>query len=495
MTSRGRSCPSRRATKPGVRCASGLVVMIELTLAEVEVIIGGRLVPVEAGPESVSGEVHTDSRKVVAGSIFFALPGESLTDGHLFAEAAVASGAVLLVVERESTSQSLRSSSRTGTSHLRHWLARLSRGCALGAHSRLSRSPARTARRRPRTCSGPAPNARVPPSRRPGVRSTTTSVRRSRCSRSTTTPSSSLSKWGRAQSGRSRRPISIVTPDVGIVLKVGLAHVGEFGGPDAVETAKSEMVTDLPDSAVAVLNADDDRVVRMAPKTRAAVDWFGLAETADVRASDIEATSTGTAFTLEVDGEPRRVQAKILGEHHVMNALATIAAARALGVGAERSVPALESLARAERWRMEVLTRPDGVIVVNDAYNASPDSMAAALKRRSPRSSAPTSVRWPCSVRWPSSGNMPTRSTIGSGRLAVRLNVRKLIVVGPAARHIHNAAGLEGSWDGESVLVATADEAYDVLRDDLRSGDVVLVKSSGSAELRFLGDRIAGVAP
>jgi UDP-N-acetylmuramoyl-tripeptide--D-alanyl-D-alanine ligase len=80
------------------------------------------------------------------------------------------------------------------------------------------------------------------------------------------------------------------------------------------------------------------------------------------------------------------------------------------------------------------------------------------------------------------------------GRLAVRLNIQKLVVVGHAARHIHNAAGLEGSWDGESMLVADADEAYDVLRDELREGDVVLVKSSGSAGLRFLGDRVAGVS-
>jgi len=72
----------------------------------------------------------------------------------------------------------------------------------------------------------------------------------------------------------------------------------------------------------------------------------------------------------------------------------------------------------------------------------------------------------------------------------VRLNIQKLIVVGHGARHIHNAAGLEGSWDGESMLVATADEAYDRIRDDLRAGDVVLVKSSKSANLRFLGDRI-----
>jgi UDP-N-acetylmuramoyl-tripeptide--D-alanyl-D-alanine ligase len=79
------------------------------------------------------------------------------------------------------------------------------------------------------------------------------------------------------------------------------------------------------------------------------------------------------------------------------------------------------------------------------------------------------------------------------GRLVVRLNIGKLYVIGHAARHIHNAAGLEGSWDGESVLLGSVEEAYDVLRDELRAGDVVLVKSSKSAGLRFLGDSLGGV--
>jgi UDP-N-acetylmuramoyl-tripeptide--D-alanyl-D-alanine ligase len=176
-----------------------------------------------------------------------------------------------------------------------------------------------------------------------------------------------------------------------------------------------------------------------------------------------------------------------------MNALATIAAARALGVELDHTIVALESLARAERWRMEVLTRDDGVVVINDAYNASPDSMAAALKtlaqitRGDQRSVAVLG-------EMAELGQYADDEHDRIGRLAVRLNVRKLIVVGHNARHIHNAAGLEGSWDGESVLVATADEAYDVLRDELQFGDVVLVKSSGSAGLRFLGDRIAGVS-
>jgi len=231
----------------------------------------------------------------------------------------------------------------------------------------------------------------------------------------------------------------------------------------------------------------------MARLTAAPVQWFGLEAGADVRGTDIEATASGTAFTLEVDGATRRVQLRILGEHHVMNALAAIAAARVLGVPVERAATALEGLARAARWRMEVQPRDDGVIVINDAYNASPDSMAAALKtlaqitRGGQRSVAVLG-------EMAELGEYANEEHDRIGRLAVRLNVQKLIVVGHNARHIHNAAGLEGSWDGESVLVATADEAYDLLSDQLREGDVVLVKSSGSAGLRFLGDRIAGVS-
>ena len=175
-----------------------------------------------------------------------------------------------------------------------------------------------------------------------------------------------------------------------------------------------------------------------------------------------------------------------------MNALAAIAATHALGVPVERSVPAVEGLARAARWRMEVQPRDDGVVVINDAYNASPDSMAAALKTLA-QVVAPGQRSVAVLGEMAELGEYADDEHDRIGRLAVRLNVGKLIVVGHAARHIHNAAGLEGSWDGESVLVADADEAYDVLRGELREGDVVLVKSSGSAGLRFLGDRIAGV--
>jgi len=276
------------------------------------------------------------------------------------------------------------------------------------------------------------------------------------------------------------------------VLKVGLAHAGEFGGVEATQRAKSEIVRELPASAVAVLNADDDRVAAMAGMTAARVVWFGLAPDGEVRAADVRATASGTRFTLVVDGVAHEVALRILGEHHVSNALAALAVARELGVPVERAIAAIESVPRAERWRMEVLQPGGGITVINDAYNASPDSTAAALKTLA-------QIREPGQRTVAVLGEMAELGEYSDeehdrlGRLVVRLNIGKLFVVGAGARRIHAAAGLEGSWDGESVFVADLDAAYDLLREQLRAGDIVLVKSSKSAGLRFLGDKLGGI--
>lgn len=455
-------------------------------------IVGGQLVLADAdsADSTISGEVHTDSRKVTPGALFFALPGES-TDGHLFVGAAAELGASAAVVERAVDVAITQIVVPDGVAALatlaREVVARVRGRGRLKVVAVTGSNGKTTTKNMLRAIleqEGPtvAPfgsfnNHVGAPISMLGVDDDTEYL---------------VVEMGASAIGEIASLIRIVTPDVGIVLKVGLAHVGEFGGPDAVETAKSEMVTDLPETAVAVLNIDDPRVVRMADKTRASVVWFGLDDRAEVRATDVVGSASGTSFTLLVDETSIPVDLRILGEHHAMNALAAIAATRALGVPPERAVAALGGLAKAARWRMEVQPREDGVVVINDAYNASPDSMAAALKTLA-QVTAPDQRSVAVLGEMAELGEFSDEEHDRIGRLVVRLNIRKLVVVGHAARHIHNAAGLEGSWDGESVLVADADEAYDVLREELRPGDVVLVKSSGSAGLRFLGDRVAGV--
>jgi UDP-N-acetylmuramoyl-tripeptide--D-alanyl-D-alanine ligase len=467
--------------------------VIDLAPAELADIVDGRLFLPDGAviPDVVSGPVIVDSRLAETGSIFFALQGET-THGHEFAPSAVAAGAVLVVAERDldlGVPVVVVENSLTALSALARSVVATVRSEGLLRVVAVTGSNGKTTTKNMLR----AILERVGPVVAP----------RGSFNNQVGAPLSMLGvdlatrflvvEMGASAPGEIARLVSIVVPDVAIVLKVGLAHAGGFGSIEETAKAKAEIVTELPPEAVAVLNADDTRVAAMAGQTRARVVTFGLSDSAGVRAEDVRTTVDGTRFSLVAGTERLAGNLRILGEHNVMNTLAAITAARELGVPLADAVPALEGIPRAERWRMELLPAPGGVTVINDAYNASPDSMAAALKtlaeitRGSHRAIAVLG-------EMAELGEFSDEEHDRIGRLVVRLNIDKLIVVGHGARHIHNAAGLEGSWDGESVLVDGLDEAYDRVKAEVRSGDVVLVKSSNSSGLRMLGDRLAGVS-
>lgn len=466
--------------------------MIALTLAELAAAVDGVL-ELTAGATStdlISGSAQTDSRLVGAGSIFFAMSGE-VTDGHLFAASAMENGAAVLIVERPlpiPVSQVVVHDSLTALADLaRVVVARVRTAGQLKVIGITGSNGKTTTKNMLRAVLATAgATVASPGSFNNQVGAPLTMLGIDQNTRFL------VIEMGASGFGEIARTVAIAMPDISVVLKVGLAHAGEFGGIEATRRAKAEILTELPADAVAVLNMDDERVASMAALTAARALWFGLDARADVNADDLRATSTGTSFTLVIGTVRRPVQLRILGEHHVMNALATLAVAHELGIDLDIAIGALEAVERAERWRMEVLRRADGIVVINDAYNASPDSMSAALKTLA-QITEPGQRSIAILGEMAELGEYADEEHDRIGRLVVRLNIQKLIVVGHGARHIHNAAGLEGSWDGESVLVGTADEAYDRIRDDLRAGDIVLVKSSKSANLRFLGDRLGEV--
>jgi UDP-N-acetylmuramoyl-tripeptide--D-alanyl-D-alanine ligase len=176
----------------------------------------------------------------------------------------------------------------------------------------------------------------------------------------------------------------------------------------------------------------------------------------------------------------------------MMNAAATLSVSELLQIPRDAAITALGELALAERWRMQLFNLPSGVSVINDAYNASPDSMKAALQtlaalgRGSRRTIAVLG-------EMAELGDFSRDAHDEIGRLAVRYNIDQLVVVGEAAKLIHLGAMQEGSWDGESVFFSAGSEALDYIRGILEPGDIVLVKSSKSANLRFLGDDLAEV--
>ncbi len=216
--------------------------------------------------------------------------------------------------------------------------------------------------------------------------------------------------------------------------------------------------------------------------------WFGRGPGADVRAEDVEVTAAGTTCVVVADGERMPLNLRVLGEHHVMNALAAIAAAGVLGVSLRAAVERLETVEIAERWRMQPLGS-DRVRIINDAYNASPDSMSAALRTLA-QITEPGQRKVAVLGAMSELGEFAGEEHDRIGLQAVRLRIERIVVIGRDARRLYLAAVGEGSWDGEAVFFETADEAYDYLMGELRDGDRVLVKSSNSAGLRHLGDRL-----
>ncbi len=290
----------------------------------------------------------------------------------------------------------------------------------------------------------------------------------------------------------------IAPPEIGVVLNVGSAHVGEFGSREAIARAKGELVAALPESGVAILNADDPAVAAMAARTAARVVLVGTADDASVRAEETSLDPSGRpTFRALTPAGDVLVELPLHGEHHVGNALAVIAAALECGMGLGAIASALAQARPASRWRMEVTERADGVTVVNDAYNANPDSMRASLKALAAmgRGQGRDRRTWAVLGSMLELGDDSAMEHDAIGRLAVRLNISRLVVVGETARPMARGAQHEGSWGQEAVWVPDADAAYDLLSEEVESGDVVLFKSSRDAGLRWLGERFAGTGP
>ena len=280
----------------------------------------------------------------------------------------------------------------------------------------------------------------------------------------------------------------IARPQVVIVTNVGVAHLEVFGSWERIVEASAEPVDALGPDGIALLNADDPVVAGYAERCAGRVVTFGLSSTADVRAGDVTLGTDGRAsFTLLSAGERVPVTLAVPGEHMVSNALAAAAAGVTLGVPLALCAGALAEAA-VSAWRMETFTTDDGVRVVNDAYNANPESMAAALR----------AARWMAGEghliavlgTMAELGPIAAREHERIGELAARIRVDRLIAVGESAGPIA-AAGLREGVEPENVACYDdPQEALDDVRRTARPGDLVLFKGSRVAGLERLAEAL-----
>jgi UDP-N-acetylmuramoyl-tripeptide--D-alanyl-D-alanine ligase len=461
--------------------------MIELTLGEVAELVGGRLHAADRATV-VTSTVEFDSRAVTSGGLFLALPGERV-DGHDFVDIAVANGAVASIVTRAVDGPSIVVDDGFAA------LAALASGVirrlpgvtVIGVTGSSGKTSTKDLLAQVLAVHGPT--IAPPGSFNNELGHPYTVLRAQPDTRFLVLETSARGL------GHIRYLTEIAPPRIGVVLNVGSAHLGEFGSREAIASAKGELVEALPTDGVAILNADDPLVAAMAARTTARVVTVGEVATADVRAEDITVDELGRAsFTLVAAPDRQPVTLRLIGGHHVGNALAVAAVALECGMTLSDIAVALSAATAVSRWRMEVTERPDGVLVINDAYNANPESMRAALKTLA---SVARARRTAGGRSFAVLGEMAELGPDAPaehdalGRLAVRLDVSRVIAVGEQARPIQHGAALEGSWDGESSWVPDVHAAIAMLRAELRPGDVVLVKASRAASLERVALAIA----
>ncbi|MEZ2388729.1 UDP-N-acetylmuramoyl-tripeptide--D-alanyl-D-alanine ligase [bacterium RCC_150] len=472
--------------------------MIALTAAEIALITNGRLA---ADPDIVPVSVVTDSREATAGSLYVAKPGEN-ADGHAFVGAAFAGGAVLALTEREVSNED-------GTPYPAVIVddAVLAMG-ALAAETVRRIRAVRESQGEPFTVIGITGSA---------GKTTTKDLLAGILSRSgaTVAPQGSYNgevgvpltvfgadtgtrylviEMGATGIGHIKYLADMVRPDIGVVLCVGTAHAGEFGGVENIAKAKGELVEALAENGTAVINLDDPRVAAMAARTRAQLLGTSasgaLGSVVEARNAGVNADGNPVFDLVLPDGGPsHEVRSKLIGAHHTTNLLAAAAAAFAAGIPAGEIASSLSAQLPASRWRMERTERADGVTIINDAYNANPESMRAALRTLADLGQGRRT--WAVLGAMLELGEDSIREHTAVGTQVVRLNISRLVVVGREARALYISAIQEGSWGNECSFAETADEAYELLQAELEPGDLVLFKSSNGVGLRHLGDRIA----
>jgi UDP-N-acetylmuramoyl-tripeptide--D-alanyl-D-alanine ligase len=505
--------------------------MINLTVAQIADIVGGELADISAQAAAdlhVTGTVEFDSRKVTPGGLFLALPG-ARSDGHDHAGSAVAAGAVAVLAARPVgvpaiiVSPAAPPAIQRGQGGLAGVLEHDTDGsgaAVLAALAKLAAAVAAELVAGGLTIVGitgssgktstkdllaavlePLGEVVAPPGSFNNELGHPWTVLRA-----TGNTDYLILELSARHPGNIAELAAIAPPAIGVVLNVGTAHLGEFGSREAIARTKSELPQAVPRSGVVVLDVDDPAVAAMADVTAARVVRVSRHSRTDAGATDVWAGPVTLdelarpQFTLHAADGRVDIRLAVHGDHQVSNALCAAAVGLECGATPEQVAKALAGAGPVSQHRMRVSTRADGVTVIDDAYNANPDSMRAGLQALAwiARSSGGAGNRrsWAVLGEMAELGDDAISEHDRIGRLAVRLDVSRLVVVGmgrsmSAMHHgavMEGARGLEG--EREAAIVADADAALALLRAELQPGDVVLVKASNAAGLGALADSL-----
>lgn len=452
--------------------------MISMTIAEIAEVVGGTA----HGDATVTGGAFIDTRTPEAGGLFVAIAGERV-DGHDFAEQAIAAGAVAVLGSRPTSVPTVVVDDVVAAlgglaRHVHDALADTTTYALTGSQGKTGTKDYLAA-----ILEGDGPTIATRGNFNNEIGVPLTVLRADRETRHL------VVEMGARGVGHIALLCRIAPPDVAAVVNVGTAHIGEFGSREAIAEAKGEIVEALTAEGTAVLNAADPLVAAMAPRTIGTVLDFGNGGA--VSATEVFTDDLGRpSFDLAWRGSRATVHLGQLGMHQIENALAAAAMALAKGLDLDAVADGLTDARPPSRWRMELHDRLDGTAVINDAYNANPESMAAALSvlHGIRRAAGRRTIAVLGEMLELGDGAVSAHRQVGATAAAAEVDV--LLTIGEMAAHMAAAASEEGAWHGEAIVTAGRAEAVDWLRQNVSAGDVVLVKASRGAALELVADAL-----
>lgn len=451
--------------------------MIALTVADIARIVGGQVV--DADPDARVLSVVVDSRAAEPDCMYVAIPGDRV-DGHDFAAAAVEAGAAVVLAQRAIDAPGiLVEDTVVALGLLAQHARRQLTGCVVVA---VTGSSGKTSTKDllASVLSALGPTVAPVGSFNTEVGVPLTILRADASTRVL------ILEMGMRGIGHIDYLCAIAEPEIGVLLNIGSAHLGMLGSREQVASAKGELIASLPARGTAILNADDPLVRARMSTTAARTVLVGRAEDAEVRATEVALDAMARpSFTLIAPEGRAHVSLSVHGEHFVANALAVAGVAVALGMGVDEIAARLSAATIASSWRMEISETAAGVVVVNDAYNANPESMRAALETLA--AMGRDRRTWAVLGEMLELGEDSVGEHRAVGRLAAKLGVQHLICVGPGGAAIHEGFTSDLPHAGTSIEVEQPGDAVAALHARLQPGDIVLVKASRGIGL----DRVA----
>jgi UDP-N-acetylmuramoyl-tripeptide--D-alanyl-D-alanine ligase len=448
--------------------------MISIKASEIATIIGGEF---HGDDVSITAPAFLSSRDCTEGSIFLAIKGENV-DGHDFVADAFKNGARLALTSHQVSQRCIVADDVTRAisalaAHVRNELKDLK---VIGITGSQGKTTTKELLAGILSAEGVTVSPKGNNNNELGVPITLL-----QCDSET---QFCIVEMGARHQGDIAALTKIAAPQVGVVLRVAAAHIGEFGSIERIAETKSEMISTLREDGVAILGQYDEYTPKMSSLHKGKTLLFGQESDSDIRATDIELREGRPHFELVTPEGRSTVALRLYGEHQVSNALAAAAIAYVLGISTDHIASALSTAEVHARWRMEVKELHD-LTIINDAYNASPDSMAAALRTLVHLTQERGGQSWAFLGNMRELGESSRQAHLEIGTLASSLGVDHLVTVGAPDYEIE----IDNNSQFSIHNCADRSEALTFAK-HLNRGDVVLCKASRSDGLEVLAENI-----